>query len=163
MSAVLVTVQGREHVVEVENGRCILQGNPDASAVEIAPGVFSVIINGISVRVLASRQGESFTAHCEGVVGEVLVETERTRLLKRYAGVGDVVARKTEIYAPMPALIVKVEVKAGDSVEKGQGLVILEAMKMENELKATHAGVVKKVLVEKGMKVEKGELLLLLE
>jgi biotin carboxyl carrier protein len=163
MSSLLVTVQGKEHIVEVEDGRCELQGNPDASAVEIAPGIFSVIVDGVSVRVLAYRQGESYTAHCAGVVGEVLVETERSRLLKRYAGVGSVLTRKAEIYAPMPALIVKVEVQAGDAVEKGQGLVILEAMKMENELKAPQAGIVKTVLVEKGTKVEKGELMLLLE
>jgi pyruvate carboxylase subunit B len=63
----------------------------------------------------------------------------------------------------MPALVVRVEVRAGDSVSKGAGLVVLEAMKMENELRAPQDGVVKKVLVEKGMKVEKGELLLVLD
>jgi biotin carboxyl carrier protein len=60
-------------------------------------------------------------------------------------------------------MVVKVEVSVGDEVVEGQGLVILEAMKMENEIKSHQAGKVKSVLVEKGKAVEKGELLLLLE
>jgi len=163
MSALLISVQGHEHIVDVENDRCVLRGSPDASAVEMAPGVFSIIIDGKAVRVLVSREGESYNAHCDGIEGEVLVETERSRLLKRYAGPGRVQTRKAEIHAPMPALVVRVEVKVGDSVEKGGGLVILEAMKMENELRAPHSGIVKKVCVVQGTKVEKGELLLLLE
>lgn len=62
--------------------------------------------------------------------------------------------------APMPGKIVSVLVKPGDSVEIGKAVVILEAMKMENELKSTVAGTVKEVAVTAGQSVEKGELLL---
>jgi len=58
---------------------------------------------------------------------------------------------------------VKVEVAVGDAVTEGQGLVVLEAMKMENVLKAHQSGTVKSILAVKGKAVEKGELLLLLE
>jgi biotin carboxyl carrier protein len=63
----------------------------------------------------------------------------------------------------MPALIVKVEVSVGDEVVHGQGLLVLEAMKMENELKAMHSGRVKEIHVRQGKPVEKGELLMILE
>ena len=59
----------------------------------------------------------------------------------------------------MPGLIVRVSVAAGDSVQAGQGLVVMEAMKMENELRAHGAGTVKAVHVEAGKAVEKGTVL----
>ncbi|MDE3052849.1 MAG: biotin/lipoyl-binding protein [Gemmatimonadota bacterium] len=63
----------------------------------------------------------------------------------------------------MPGLIVRVHVKPGDVVQPGQGLVVMEAMKMENELRATAGGTVKAVAVAPGTAVEKGALLLELE
>jgi pyruvate carboxylase subunit B len=61
--------------------------------------------------------------------------------------------------APMPGLVVKVEVREGDTVFSGQGLVIVEAMKMENELKSERDGTVKRVAVEPGQTVEKDQVL----
>ncbi len=63
----------------------------------------------------------------------------------------------------MPGLIVRINVKPGDTVEAGQGVVVMEAMKMENELRATSAGTVKSVEVAPGAAVEKGALLVALE
>jgi pyruvate carboxylase subunit B len=61
--------------------------------------------------------------------------------------------------APMPGLIVRVDVTAGDEVRTGEGVVIIEAMKMENELRADGGGIVSRVLVEAGQAVEKGAVL----
>ena len=63
----------------------------------------------------------------------------------------------------MPGKIVKILVGEGDEVEQGQGLVVVEAMKMENEIKSPKAGVVKKVGVEEGETVESGALLVVVE
>ena len=65
----------------------------------------------------------------------------------------------TTLKAPMPGLVVRVAVEAGAKVEAGAPLVVLEAMKMENELRATSAGVVKGVKVKAGQAVEKGQVL----
>jgi biotin carboxyl carrier protein len=64
------------------------------------------------------------------------------------------------IRAPMPGLVVKVEVEEGDLVEAGGGLLVVEAMKMENELTATVAGRVGKIHAVAGQTVEKGEVLM---
>ena len=67
------------------------------------------------------------------------------------------------VRAPMPGLIVRVNVKVGDVVEAGQGVVVMEAMKMENELRAIAPGRVKSIEVGPGATVEKGSLLVALE
>jgi biotin carboxyl carrier protein len=64
-----------------------------------------------------------------------------------------------EVHAPMPGLVLDIQVKAGDTVEKGMPLLILEAMKMENVIKSPGDGVIKSVAVEKGAAVEKSALL----
>jgi pyruvate carboxylase subunit B len=88
---------------------------------------------------------------------------ERTRLIRDLSAASAAPRGPAPIIAPMPGLIVRVSVKAGDRVEAGQGIVVMEAMKMENELRAMAAGVVKSVEVEPGTAVEKGTLLVALE
>lgn len=61
--------------------------------------------------------------------------------------------------APMPGLVIDIRVSEGNSIAKGDALVVLEAMKMENVLRAQENGTIKKILVKKGDKVEKGQLL----
>ena len=65
--------------------------------------------------------------------------------------------------APMPGMIVRVNVQVGDAVMPGQSLIVMEAMKMENELRATAAATVKAVLAQPGSAVEKGALLIEME
>jgi biotin carboxyl carrier protein len=67
------------------------------------------------------------------------------------------------VIAPMPGRIVKVLVKAGDRVARGQGLVVVEAMKMENELRAPREGTVAAVRVSEGMSVEASAVLVVVE
>jgi biotin carboxyl carrier protein len=67
------------------------------------------------------------------------------------------------LLAPMPGLIIKVEKEIGQSVAKGDGLIIMEAMKMENELKAMHAGIIKQIHVQAGQTVDKNQILITFE
>jgi biotin carboxyl carrier protein len=87
----------------------------------------------------------------------------RARAIRALSGAGGKAAGPKHLMAPMPGLIVRINVQAGDQVQPGQGLVVMEAMKMENELRAGAAGTVKRVAVSVGSAVEKGALLLEME
>lgn len=88
---------------------------------------------------------------------------ERTRAIRDLSAARAGPTGPAPILAPMPGLIVRVSVKVGDKVEAGQGVVVMEAMKMENELRATSPGIVRSVEVSAGTVVEKGALLVALE
>lgn len=84
---------------------------------------------------------------------------ERTRALRDLTAASPGATGPAPLVAPMPGLIVRVTAVAGDVVSAGQGLVVIEAMKMENELRATAAGVVLSVRAVAGTAVEKGAIL----
>lgn len=115
-------------------------------------------------RVVAQkRQGRGkYRLWIDGYRFEAEALDERTRSIRDLSAVRAGPSGPAPIVAPMPGLIVRVSVKVGDNVEAGQGIVVMEAMKMENELRATAAGVVKSVEVSVGTAVEKGALLVAL-
>ena len=98
----------------------------------------------------------------KGELYSVNVMDERTFRLAQARGteLGD--SGETVVKAPMPGLVIKVLVAAGDAVEKGQTVIILESMKMENELKAVRAGVVTAVKSEAGASVDKDQVLVVI-
>jgi len=71
--------------------------------------------------------------------------------------------RKVEIKAPMPGLILKIKKKIGETIMQGESILILEAMKMENDLKVPVSGIIKEISVIEGSTVEKGDKLFLIE
>ena len=87
----------------------------------------------------------------------------KTRVILELSGKSARPPGPAHLFAPMPGLIVRVNVQEGDHVRPGQGLVVMEAMKMENELRATVAGIVRRVVVSPGSAVEKGATLLEME
>ena len=115
-------------------------------------------------RVVAQkRQGRGkYRLWVDGYRFEAEALDERTRSIRDLSAVRAGPTGPAPIVAPMPGLIVRVSVKVGDNVEAGQGVVVMEAMKMENELRATAAGVVKSVEVSVGTAVEKGAVLVAL-
>lgn len=90
----------------------------------------------------------------------VPVMNQRRKIEAEILGSSKLLEEKGEIRAPMPGLILKIEVKEGDSVESGQPLLIMEAMKMENEIRAQLNGKIQEILVKENQKVEKNDLLL---
>ena len=93
---------------------------------------------------------------------DAAVDDERSAAIRAMAGSAGVESARN-VVAPMPGLVVRVEVEVGQSVRAGEGVVVLEAMKMENELKAGGDGVVVSIEVSAGDTVEKGAVLLVLE
>jgi len=116
-------------------------------------------------RVVARRHPTRgrYTLWVDGFRYEVDALDERTRTIRDMTAATGAPAGPAPLVAPMPGLIVRVNVQPGDVVQPGQGLVVMEAMKMENELRAAAAGRVKSVAVRAGTAVERGALLVELE
>jgi biotin carboxyl carrier protein len=123
--------------------------------------VRSLLLDNRSYRVLAARTGRQLWGfHLAGHQIEARVVDERTRAIEEMTGVREGPRGPGVLKAPMPGMVVKVEVAEGDRVVEGQGLVIVEAMKMENELKSPGDARVRRILVAPGEAVEKDQVLL---
>jgi len=131
-------------------------------------GRFSLLIDGASYEIFARRvikpgeeKGQLYELFLNGQRFEVRVEDEREKLLAGAVGA----ARETgeaKVRAPMPGLVIGVPCEAGATVERGQTVVVLEAMKMENDLAAPIAGTIKEVKVSKGQTVSQGDVLVVI-
>ena len=129
---------------------------------QLSANTFSVVANGRSSKVIIQESGTGYLALTGSVVREFSIKSERELLLESYGNKADTVKHRLEVRAPMPALVVEVEVEVGQVIESGRGLLKLEAMKMENEIKAHQSGKVEQIHVMRGDTVEKGELLIVL-
>jgi len=121
---------------------------------------------GDEVHRIVVRPGGSrgrYTIWVDGFRHEVEALDERMRAIRELAGATAGPVGPAPLIAPMPGMIVRVNVQVGDRVQPGQGLVVMEAMKMENELRAQAPATVKAVLAQPGSAVEKGALLIELE
>jgi len=110
----------------------------------------------------AAARGQ-YSVWLDGYRFEVEALDERTRAIRALSRAAASAQGPAPLTAPMPGLVVRVNASVGDRVRAGQGLVVMEAMKMENELRAQAAGTVRKVLVGPGTAVEKGAVLIELE
>jgi biotin carboxyl carrier protein len=130
------------------------------SVKEVEPGVYSVLVEGRSFEVRAVSMPDGLHVHVGGRQFSVEVHDLRdaSRLSRAATGSG-----RQNISTPMPGKVVRMLVREGDEVEAGQGLVIVEAMKMQNEMKASRAGRVVEVRVRGGETVGAGDTLVVLE
>ena len=162
-----VTVAGREWVVDVEGDRVVVDGTPWQAHLAGIPGtpLAHLLLGGDSWTIAAQAlQGHGRWAL--GLAGEryeVDVVDERTRDIQDLTGRRPVADGGGLLRAPMPGLVVRVEVEPGQYVAAGAGLVVVEAMKMENELRASRPARVAAVHVRAGEAVEKGAPLVTLE
>jgi pyruvate carboxylase subunit B len=118
--------------------------------------IYSLIVDGRSHEVRVSPTGAALEVAVEGDALEVEVRHPLEKLLQAQRGAA-ASARGETITAPMPGLVVAIRVKPGDSVIAGQGVAVVEAMKMQNELLARHGGVVRTVHVAERATVSAGQ------
>jgi biotin carboxyl carrier protein len=158
-----VAINGTPRTVELErdaNGwRISLDGRiVEADAVEIAPNIFSILLNGKSYefRVAPTPSG---ALTLQTGRHEFAAEVSDPRAWRgRRHGALEAEGRQ-QILAPMPGKIVRVLVQAGEKVQAGQGLLVVEAMKMQNEIRSPKSGTVERLLVKEGQPVNAGEIL----
>jgi len=140
--------------------------NVEARVLPIEGTPVQMVTIGNEVHRVVVRRGAArgeYTLWVDGYRFEVEALDERTHAIRELSGASAAAKGPAPLVAPMPGLIVRVNVQIGDQVQAGQGLVVMEAMKMENELRAQTAGVVKNVLATPGTAVEKGARLIELE
>ena len=159
-----VTVGTRTFNIDVDGDRIVVDG--EAVAAELVQVSTTPLrrlsVNGESHRVVAERsatRGE-WDLHVDGYHLEAEVVDERTRAIRAMTARSDAPKGPKPVKAPMPGMIMRIDVAVGDQVKAGQGVVIIEAMKMENELKAEAAGTVAKIAIAPGTAVEKGTVLI---
>ena len=127
---------------------------------EVEPGVYSVLLEGRSFEVRTAASADGLQAYAGGrrYTVEVRDPRDASRRSRATAGSG-----RQNITTPMPGKVVRLLVGEGDAVDAGQGLVVVEAMKMQNEMKASRAGRVVEVRVRDGETVAAGDTLVVLE
>jgi biotin carboxyl carrier protein len=154
-----------EYEVEIDQGRVVVNGEPvEVDLTQVgAPHLFSVLFGGRSFEMLVQSEQSNYTITFRGEQFVAQVEDERSRKLNLGRRAPSVPHGELSIKAPISGLVVNVLVEPGQAVEDGQPLIILEAMKMENEIRSLRAGVVKSVAVNAGKRVEQNEVICVLE
>ena len=154
-------IGGEERAVEVtlrgDGYRVVIDGKPlDVDAVHLQGHAVSLISGTRSARcdIEPGKDGKLAVLVGENVYGLELLDERKLRMRKA-AGKFSVEGPQ-RVDAPMPGKVVRVMVKVGDEVSEGQGLLVVEAMKMENELRSPKAGIVAELHAVEGAAVESG-------
>jgi acetyl/propionyl-CoA carboxylase alpha subunit len=153
----------RTHTVELERlgdqWRIILDGEPvGADVVEIAPNTLSILTRGESHEIRVVRSPEGLLSIQTGLREFTAEVTDKRSWRGRRLGHVEVEGRQ-QITTPMAGKVVRLLVKSGETVEVGQGLLVVEAMKMQNEIRSTKSGTVERLLADEGQTVNAGEIL----
>ena len=157
-----VTVSGQEFQVVIDGDRVLVNGRSfDAhlSSIEGTP-LRHLLLGDRSFTLPFEHAGNGrWTMTFQGETWQAVVLDERTRHILSLTGAGEARKGGGELKAPMPGMVVRVDVAAGQPVSPGASLIVLEAMKMQNELRASASLTVAAVRVVPGQAVEKGQVL----
>ena len=159
----ITTVEGKQFLVEIIDEKHIsVDGKVYEVDFESVSGqpVYSLIVNGQSHEAYAAQSDDNWQVLLRGRLYPITVEDEREKRLRSAAGGGVAETGEFLLRAPMPGLVVAMPVAEGQAIKKGQVLLILESMKMQNELKSPRDGTVGRIRVRVGETVEQKQTLL---
>lgn len=159
----ITTLDGKEFLIEIiDEHHVSINGRVQEVDFESISGqpVYSLIIDGKSYESYVYETEEGWQVLTRGRQYNLTVEDEREKRLRAAAGSGVAESGEYHLKAPMPGLVVAIPLGEGEKVEKGQVVVILESMKMQNELKSPKAGTVGRIRVKQGETVEQRQALL---
>ncbi|MFN2194676.1 MAG: biotin/lipoyl-containing protein [Anaerolineales bacterium] len=158
----VATINEKEYLVEIIDDHHVnIDGHDyeiDFTSVSDQP-VYSVLMNGKSFEAYVYQDEVLWVVVLHGSLYSIKVEDEREKRLREATGGNVVLTGDTPIKAPMPGLVISVLVEEGQQVAKGDTLLILESMKMQNELQSPRDGVVSRLKVDRGASVERHELI----
>lgn len=166
MTKYITTIGEKDFEVEIlANNQVSIDGavyTVDFESVSGQP-VYTMLVDGKSYEAHVFLDDDVWQVLIRGTLYRAQVEDERERRLRAAGGGGEGAGGEFILKAPMPGLVVKVPVSEEEEIKKGDVLLILESMKMQNELKAPRDGIVRRVQVSKGDSVEQRETMLVLE
>jgi biotin carboxyl carrier protein len=153
-----VIVNGQERTLHLEASRFEYHGLArDYSLESSGPGIYSILIEGRSYQATILAPG---TIQVNNQIFSVELFDPRELRARSTAGASH---GRQNIVAPMPGKVVRVLVAVGHTVEAGQGLIVVEAMKMQNEMKSPKSGIVVAIKTKPGATVAAGEILIVIE
>lgn len=167
MPRFMVTVDGAEFDIEVQyrSNEPLVRLNGEEVKVtryELGESRALLLIDGGVYEIDVSSNGAGFerSVFLKGQEISASIEDYNLAQLRKTAGISSESHLEKIVRAPMPGMLLEINVKAGDTVKKGQPILIIEAMKMENVIKAQGDGVVKEIFVKSGVSVEKDDKLM---
>jgi len=159
----VTTISDHEYLVEIlDDDHVSVDGityEVDFDSVSDQP-VYSLLVDGRSYEAYVYPNDDGWQVLLHGTQYQAKVEDEREKRLRAASGGGVAERGEFHLKAPMPGLVVAIPVEDGQEVEKGEVLVVLESMKMQNELRAPRAGTVGRMRVKPGDSVEQRQTLL---
>jgi biotin carboxyl carrier protein len=159
----ITTIGDREYSIEIVNRTLVMVDgvsyDVDFASMSGQP-VYSLLVNNKSYEGYMYPDDDDWEVLLQGIMYSVNVEDERERRLRLALGDGPLQTGEFHLKAPMPGLVVTVPVSEGQEIAKGDVLIILESMKMQNELKSPKDGKISRVRVKVGDSVERKETLL---
>jgi biotin carboxyl carrier protein len=153
----------KKRVVELERDgeryRVLLDGKRlNADAVQIAPNTISILLDGQSFEIhVAPAPNGTLKLQCGAHEFVAEIVDPRSWRGRRHGAVE--AEGRQPVTAPMPGKVIRLLVKAGDDVEAGQGVVVVEAMKMQNEIRSPKKGKMERLLANEGQTVNAGDIL----
>lgn len=159
----ITTVNDKEYVIEIDRDDQITVDGQEyqINFQQLAEGgLLSLLLDNHSLEAIVEEREQAWEVLIEGELYTVQVQDERAYRLARARGSVAELKGEVNVISPMPGLIIEVPVQEDQAVKKGDKVVILESMKMENELRAPRDGIIKRVWVENGASVEKNQVLI---
>lgn len=154
-------------LVKKDDDEWLLNDKPVSLDIQAQPnGLLSILYNGKSMTAMVERvdrKAKELTLRVDGITQTVVIKEPIDQLLSQMGLDLKAMHKAESVKAPMPGLVLKVLVTVGQQIHKGDGLLVLEAMKMENILKASGTATVKAIKVTERTAVEKGAVLIELE
>lgn len=159
----VTTIGEREYLVEIiDEHRVLVDGKPfvvDFAEISDQP-VYSLLLDGSSYEAYVYPSDKTWQVLLHGRLYPAMVEDERERRLRAAAGSQVQESVEFHLKAPMPGLVIAISIEEGQQVKKGDVLVVLESMKMQNELKSPRDGVAARMRVQPGDSVEQHQTIL---
>src|ERR1035437_5432700 len=156
-----IVVDGKTHPVELTRGEKTWLCKVDGQEIEV-DAALSVLVGG---KAYESKRERSLQGELHMVIGSAryAVEVQDPRSLRTRRAVSGADVGPQKLKAPMPGKIVRIMVNEKDEVKAGQGIIVMEAMKMQNEMKSPKDGRVQKILTAEGSVVNAGDTLAIVE